>query len=611
MIVPMSHITLLCLDSDKPKALEQLAGLGVLHIVAKVTETETILLAKRAEEEAQRAVVVVAAAAAGDPMQLSFKPGAPTDDGDHSLVAEINRLADRYVELQKAAAELSQEIARYAPWGDFDPDQAEALSRSGILVTLFKAPLSVEVPALADGMLEIISSDKTGVYGVVAGAELPAGLTTVRMPKMRLSTLQEEGRRLDAKLLDHATKLASYAADVEALEAERARREADGEYVTAFDNMPISGTIAHIAGFIDSRQVAAVIETAQVTGWGVAVRDPKPDEWPPTLLEPPRFFRPVVALFQALGITPGYRETDVSVPFFIFFSIFFSMLIGDAGYGALILLFTAIGCAKARKRAGGILSASARSMVILFTVFGFCTIAYGVLSGTYFGIEKDLLPAFLKFGSVTFLQDNNNVMQLCFTLGAVHLSLARLWNAIVLFPSKKFLSEVGWIGVVWSMYLVICGIVISGFDYPSWGTPMMFGSILLVVLFMIDYSRLKEEGVELGMLPLAIINNMGDIISYVRLFAVGLASVTIAESFNMMAMDLDLPMLVKLPAVALILLLGHGLNLAMGALSIIVHAVRLNTLEFSGAKGVTWSGHPFKVFKATARESVSAVDQKS
>ena len=89
---------------------------------------------------------------------------------------------------------------------------------------------------------------------------------------------------------------------------------------------------------------------------------------------------------------------------------------------------------------------------------------------------------------------------------------------------------------------------------------------------------------------------MGDIISYVRLFAVGLASVKVAENFNAMALGLDLPVLLRVLAVAAILLVGHGLNLAMGALSVLVHAVRLNTLEFSNAKGITWAGQPYAPF---------------
>jgi len=301
----------------------------------------------------------------------------------------------------------------------------------------------------------------------------------------------------------------------------------------------------------------------------------------------------------------------VSVPFFVFFSIFFSMLIGDAGYGAIILLLAGIGHFKAKAKAKGRLPEMTSSLLTLFYVFGGCTVAYGVLSGTYFGIEKAALPAFLQFKSIAFLEDQNNIMQLCFTLGALHLTIARAWNAAVLFPSKKCLAEIGWVGVIWSMYMIICGIVVAGFTFPSWGIYLMIVSILLIVLFMLDVSELKENGANLGMLPLSIVSCMGDIISYVRLFAVGLASVKVAENFNMMAVQLDLPMYFKVPAMILILLLGHGLNFVMGALSILVHAVRLNTLEFSGAKGVTWSGHPFKPFKASARDESVASSQQS
>ena len=98
------------------------------------------------------------------------------------------------------------------------------------------------------------------------------------------------------------------------------------------------------------------------------------------------------------------------------------------------------------------------------------------------------------------------------------------------------------------------------------------------------------------MLPLNIISCMGDIISYIRLFAVGLVSVKVAENFNLIAVDLEMSLIFKIPIMVIILLLGHGVNFIMGALSVLVHAVRLNTLEFSSAKGVSWSGIPYKPY---------------
>jgi V/A-type H+-transporting ATPase subunit I len=128
-------------------------------------------------------------------------------------------------------------------------------------------------------------------------------------------------------------------------------------------------------------------------------------------------------------------------------------------------------------------------------------------------------------------------------------------------------------------------------------------SLVLVFGFTLKGDELKSRGIELGMLPLNIMSALGDIISYVRLFAVGLASVKVAENFNNMATglvaDADSIALKAVMCVAMvaILLVGHGLNLAMAGLSILVHAVRLNTLEFSNHKGVSWAGYAFSPFR--------------
>jgi V/A-type H+-transporting ATPase subunit I len=99
------------------------------------------------------------------------------------------------------------------------------------------------------------------------------------------------------------------------------------------------------------------------------------------------------------------------------------------------------------------------------------------------------------------------------------------------------------------------------------------------------------------MLPLNVMSAMGDIISYVRLFAVGYASLQVAKNFNSMALELDLPMWAKIVPMVAILLVGHAINFALAGLSILVHAVRLNTLEFSNHKGLTWAGYAFVPFR--------------
>jgi V/A-type H+-transporting ATPase subunit I len=243
-----------------------------------------------------------------------------------------------------------------------------------------------------------------------------------------------------------------------------------------------------------------------------------------------------------------------------------------------------------------------RSWFILLTVFSASTVVWGVLSNTWFGAQ---IPALASLPTVQWLADPSyhNMMLLCFTIGVSHLMLARLWNGVCRLPDSTAIAEFGWAGILLFMYLVTNSIVGIFPAIPQWGFYMFYASLAGVFLFSVKPSELKTRGAELGMLPLNIMSALGDIISYVRLFAVGLASVKVAENFNSMATGLvagaDEMWVKALMAVAMvaILVIGHALNLAMAGLSILVHAVRLNTLEFSNHKGVSWSGTAYNPFK--------------
>jgi V/A-type H+-transporting ATPase subunit I len=372
------------------------------------------------------------------------------------------------------------------------------------------------------------------------------------------------------------------------MQAEVDRLSEESLFATAAAAMQADGAVVWITGWLPADQEDELRGAARENAWGLLIRDPQEDETPPTLLRPPRLFRPVLALFKGLDISPAYTEADVSVPFFCFFAIFFAMLVGDGGYGALLLAATFYVRRKLPK--------APRTPFILMTCFSVGTIIWGTLSNTWFGTH----PGFADNVTSRWLnhpEDGiNNMMLLCFTLGVVHLSIARLWNFVVLFPDTKALAELGWVGVLAFMYCMSCSIV-GIFKAPAFIYPVFAVSLVLIFLFTLKRNELKTNGIELGMLPLNIVSALGDIISYVRLFAVGLASVKVAENFNSMAVNLGLPLWAKILPLILILLLGHGLNLAMAGLSILVHAVRLNTLEFSNHKGITWSGYVFKPFK--------------
>ena len=237
-----------------------------------------------------------------------------------------------------------------------------------------------------------------------------------------------------------------------------------------------------------------------------------------------------------------------------------------------------------------------KSWLVLLTVFSVATVAWGFLSNTWFGAG---LPFAAEWPTVKWLGDPTygNMMLLCFTIGVSHLMIARIWTGLCMLNDRTCLAQFGWAGILLFMYLVTNSIVGIFGGIPSWAYWMFGVSLVLVFGFTLKGSELKSRGIELGMLPLNIMSALGDIISYVRLFAVGLASVKVAQNFNDMAVGLDLPLWLKIVPMVLILLIGHGLNFAMAGLSILVHAVRLNTLEFSNHKGVSWAGYAFKPFK--------------
>lgn len=582
MIVPMKRLALLCVKKDAEEALEKLRSLGSVHIDSAGASSSAFIAAKNEDESASTALRAIAKAA-------KAIPGANPVNSFKS-VPEIIQALDRRAKLVAEVEQCERVLKLYAPFGEVDPALAAQLAEKGLGPTLVKAGAGTALETTPAGAYaQKLSSDgKNDYWVVVAGgvAEAP-GVEIVPMPaestafaKRRLTEAKADIAAIDRKIAASAT----LAGKIKAESPDRADRI---EFEAVREKLESEGDIAWLEGWIPSEAEASLREAAKANSWGVMVREAAPDEAPPTLIRPPKFFKSVAALFKGLGVAPAYTEADVSVPFMCYFSVFFAMLVGDGGYGAIILALTLWGWKKAGSKA------AARPWLVLMTVFSAATVAWGFLSNTWFGASIPFLanPASEWLGDPTY----HNIMFLCFTIGVSHLVLARVWNGICKAPDSTCLAEFGWAGILVFMYFTTNAIV-GIMDFPQPMMYVLYASLVLVFGFSVKPRELKTRGAELGMLPLNIMSALGDIISYVRLFAVGLASVKVAENFNNMAVGLDLPLWAKIVPMVLILLVGHGLNFAMAGLSVLVHAVRLNTLEFSNHKGVSWSGRAFKAF---------------
>jgi V/A-type H+-transporting ATPase subunit I len=282
------------------------------------------------------------------------------------------------------------------------------------------------------------------------------------------------------------------------------------------------------------------------------------------------------------------------------------MIVGDGGYGLLFLGAAGYSARKQKQKTGRV--PDIHKLLILMSV---STIAWGVLSGTWFGsralAQAPFFSAFVVEGIASFGSEISEptIKHICFIIGTIQIAIAHLMNFLKEInqrPRIRAFAQLGWLSMVLGLYYVVLNLVINAVQYPipQYALYMIFGGLAAVFLFSEQEGNFIKGVLKAlaGFMPkiLDSISAFTDIISYIRLFAVGLATVEIAKSFNAMAADMG-STLFGLIGGAVILLIGHALNIAMAALSVVVHGVRLNMLEFSSHLGMEWVGVPYDPFR--------------
>lgn len=587
MIVGMKKITLLCLDRDQDPTLAALGELGVVHLSPLQDPAGDDMAELRdAGDNARRALAILQAGRAAD--------GAPLDAGlsGGDLVQSVLDKSAEIRTLTERVEALTREQARFAPYGAFDPARIASLAEMGVTVKLGWAPGRVPVVVPSGVQAFTLSEDKSGrTIALVGLGDFEWDGILVDLPDRPTAEIVRDLAEQHEALARAKVELAALTAAAPRIEETIAGLATRLAFATARAGMGAANRVCYLQGFCPADAVANIQAAARENGWGLIMEEPAAEDRVPTLIRSPKWVQPIKVIFDMLGILPGYREVDISAAFLLFLSIFFAMLIGDAGYGCLFLLFTALARARFRK-------APAQPFVLM-TVLSVCTVVWGVLTGTYFGIAE--VPALLDAARVPWLGNDRNLMTLCFLLGAIHLSLAHAWNAILAINSLRALAQIGWGCVTWMMFFAARWVILDE-PFPGWVAWMGIAGVIAVVLFMTPLKQLKTEWTQHVMLPLSLVGNFVDLVSYMRLFAVGSASLALAQATNELAVQEGAGLVVAGLGGALILFIGHTINILLGALGIVVHGVRLNTLEFSGHMGLEWSGVKFEPFEVTKQQ---------
>jgi V/A-type H+-transporting ATPase subunit I len=295
-------------------------------------------------------------------------------------------------------------------------------------------------------------------------------------------------------------------------------------------------------------------------------------------------------------MTPGYHTWDPSSVIFISFAVFFAMIMADAGYALFLGTLLLFSWQKLGSTASGL-----RFRPLLLTLFIF-SLTFGALVGSYFGISPQP-DSILGSLHLIDIKNTQRMMIVSIVIGVFHIVLANAMTASCYPNWQARLPSIGWISIIFGAVAFGINSALNQDNIQMLGIVLLSLGGLLILLFTAPEEKFVSRFFK-GLIGLTKISGvMGDILSYLRLFALGLASASLSLEFNRMAMDAyqshpGIGMVFAL----FILLLGHGVNLTLGLASAVIHGLRLNVIEFFNW-GLSEEGRLYKPFKQLENNS--------
>ncbi|MBU1061506.1 MAG: hypothetical protein KJ952_02145 [Candidatus Omnitrophica bacterium] len=579
----MKKITLIVESKDADSTLKELRQSGVLHIEhqnAPVSESVTELEKKR--NSLLKAIGALSEATSQK--DISCDP--------EEIVSQILDLCNEREIHRENSSKIKQKIQDWKEWGDFDPEFIDDLKDRNILIQLCKITKK-QIQNIPEGViLEELFKKGNLIYCVaISEKEIDLPFETLSLPEQSLKEMFLVQEKEEDGALQINKRLAELSGYQKSLSLYKAKLTSLIEFKRVAAGMGKVERLSYLRGYCPVYNVNLIERLAANQRWGLLIEEPDENDSIPTLIKNPRWIEIIRPVLEMIKTIPGYREMDISAWFLLFFSVFFGMLIGDAGYGAVFFIINLLCHLKFKS------SVKNKSIFFLTYVLSSCAIIWGVLTGTFFGqawLPERVVPL------LPYLRENANVQGLCFFIGAFHLSIAHTWRLLRKLPSLKAFSEAGWILVLWTVYFLAKSLIL-GQAFPAFGkTLFIVGSGLIVFFTNPKKNLFKGIGSGIGDFLLHIVNSFTDVVSYIRLFAVGAATVAVADAFNRMASSVGHSNVFLGFLTAFILLFGHILNILLGAMAILVHGIRLNVLEFSSHLNMEWSGTEYTPFTEEA-----------
>ena len=612
MITKMKKLALLVYHKEYAAFLEKLREVGVVHIQERESGSVDSPEMEQKLAVANRYTRVVKRLEAFAPEVLE-SAGNPSDaaaimDKVETLVADI----EQHKTLQQV---LDKDIASLEPWGDFDYSNVEKLSEAGYVLNFFvTSAKSYQSEWESDYNAILVAEKQSRKYFVTItpqGTTIDIDAEPAKLPTASLTALENELATVNARIEELEKELAQVAqSGLNTVKAAQEVQKRDIEFAKVMlGGERVSGDkLVMLEGWVPEESVDSLKAMLDNSGAFYELRAARRGDNVPVKLKNNAFTRMYEVLTKMYGMPSGtdFDPTPIVAPFF---SLFFAFCMGDAGYGLLMVL---LGFLLKKK-----LSKSLAGMMNLVITLGIFTTVMGALLGTFFGmslLEFTGIPQsirdFIIAGDVELMGSTyDKQMLLALGIGVIHISIAmtvKAINSTVFYGFKESLSAWGW----W--LVVVGGVVVGTLTFlsviPAGISKWVFiavggiGALGIYVLNNLRRNILVNIGAGLWDTYNMASGLLGDILSYIRLFALGLAGGMLGATFNSLAMMVvegqeGIGAVFGWIGFGLIILVGHTLNIAMSCLSAFVHPLRLTFVEYFKNAGYEGKGEEYKPFK--------------
>ena len=612
MITKMKKLALLVYHKEYAAFLEKLREVGVVHIQERESGSVESPEMEQKLAVANRYTRVVKRLEAFAPEVLE-SAGNPSDaavimDKVETLVADI----EQHKTLQQV---LDKDVASLEPWGDFDYSNVEKLSEAGYVLNFFvTSAKSYQSEWESDYNAILVAEKQSRKYFVTItqqGTTIDIDAEPAKLPTASLTALESELATVNARIEELEKELAQVAqSGLNTVKAAQEVQKRDIEFTKVMlGGERVSGDkLVMLEGWVPEESVDSLKAMLDNSGAFYELRAARRGDNVPVKLKNNAFTRMYEVLTKMYGMPSGtdFDPTPIVAPFF---SLFFAFCMGDAGYGLLMVLLGFLLKNKLGKNMAG--------MMNLVITLGIFTTVMGALLGTFFGmslLEFTGIPQsirdFIIAGDVELMGSTyDKQMLLALGIGVIHISIAmtvKAINSTVFYGFKESLSAWGW----W--LVVVGGVIVGTLTFlsviPAGISKWVFiavggvGALGIYVLNNLRRNILVNIGAGLWDTYNMASGLLGDILSYIRLFALGLAGGMLGATFNSLAMMVvegqeGIGAVFGWIGFGLIILVGHTLNIAMSCLSAFVHPLRLTFVEYFKNAGYEGKGEEYKPFK--------------